>query len=92
MTTRRLSARKARQLIEAAELVKAPDWSETRRWHVVADGDVLVVVEPSYGGTGGWTCHLADLGPSGRRDRHPTREKAAAAGLAAWQRWATAAR
>lgn len=87
-----VTARRARAMIEAAELVKAPDWSETRRWHVAADGQVLIVVEPSYGGTSrsgrnGWRWRL----PAGvtSRQPEPTRERAAAAGLAAWERAAT---
>ncbi|WP_329472722.1 hypothetical protein OIE75_29690 [Streptomyces sp. NBC_01723] len=91
--TRRLSVKAARAILDAAEIVKAPDWSETHRWHVVSDGRTLVVIEPSYGGasrTGrnGWNWWLAE----GSRSRHqpePTRQAAAARGLAAWQRWAT---
>jgi hypothetical protein len=88
-----MSARRARAVIEAAELVKAPNWRDSRHWHVVTgDGEVLVVIAPSYGGTSrtgrnGWTWWL----PTGSASRQPetTREKAAVAGLAAWQRWAT---
>lgn len=91
--TRPLSAKAARALIDAAELVKAPDWADTRNWHVVSGGAVLVVIEPSYGGTSrsgrnGWNWWLAD----GARTRHTpeaTREKAAVAGLLAWERVAT---
>jgi hypothetical protein len=78
--------------MEAARLVKAPDWPETRRWHVAANGELLVVVEPSYGGTSrtgrnGWRWRL----PAGTASRQPepTREQAAVTGLAAWQRAAT---
>lgn len=94
MTARRpLSAKAARAVIDAARIVKAPDWTDTRTWHVVSGGDVLVIIEPSYGGnsrTGrnGWTWWLAD----GARTRHqpePTREKAAIAGLMSWERRAT---
>ncbi|WP_328336762.1 hypothetical protein [Streptomyces violaceus] len=97
MTVRRMSARRAREVIEAAELVKAPDWSDTRHWHVVSDGEVLVVVAPSYGGTSrsgrnGWRWWLADHGPSGDRRREGTIEQAAARGLADWERWSTAER
>ncbi|AVH59993.1 MULTISPECIES: hypothetical protein [Streptomyces] len=98
MTDRRLmSARRAQEIIEGAELVKAPDWRDTRNWHVVAaDGTVLVVVAPSYGGTSrtgrnGWKYFLAAMGPSGNRDPEPTRQQAAARGLAAWKRWVTTA-
>jgi hypothetical protein len=90
-----MSARRARAVIEAAELVKAPDWRESRRWHVVTDdGEALVVIAPSYGGTSrtgrnGWTWWLAALGPSGSSRRETTIEQAAARGLADWQRWAT---
>ena len=91
--TRPLSARRARAASMTARLVKSPDWSESRRWHVVADGRLLVVIEPSYGGTSrtgrnGWNWWLAD----GARSRHKpqlTRGQAAIIGLAAWQRWAT---
>lgn len=93
MTGRPLSARRAREIIDGARLVKAPDWSDTRNWHVVSGGTVLVVIEPSYGGTSrsgrnGWNWWLA----AGARTRHqpqPDREKAAIAGLLAWQRRAT---
>ncbi|MET8080023.1 hypothetical protein [Streptomyces sp. NPDC005303] len=91
--TRRLSVKAARAVADAAELVKAPDWPDTRNWHAVSGGQVLVVIEPSYGGTSrtgrnGWNWRLAD----GARTRHqpePTREKAAVAGLGAWMRWVT---
>jgi hypothetical protein len=80
-------------MIDAAQLVKAPDWSETRRWHVTSHGQVLVIVEPSYSGISrnGWTWWLHDIGRT-RNTPHPTREKAAIAGLDAWQRWATSTR
>lgn len=99
MTSRRpMSARRAREIVAGTRLVKAPTWAEDRHWHVAAeDGTVLVTVAPSYGGTSrsgrnGWRYWLTDLGPSGNRDRWTTREAAAAAGLGAWQRWATAPR
>ncbi|MHC3450777.1 hypothetical protein [Streptomyces prasinus] len=93
MTRRPMSARRARAIVEAAELVKAADWSDTRAWHVVSDDVVLVVVEPSYGGTSrtgrnGWAWRLADAAIPGSRPE-TTREQAAVAGLAAWTRWAT---
>lgn len=98
MTARkRLTEKQAQAVIDGATLVKAPDWRESSTWHVTAeDGTVLVVVTPSYGGTGrsgrnGWKQHLAALGPSGSRDRWTTREDAAVQGLATWKRWATAA-
>lgn len=93
-----MSAKRAREIASAATLVKAPSWSEDRHWHVVAaDGSVLVTVAPSYGGvsrTGrnGWQYWITALGVSGNRDRWTTREGAAAAGLGAWERWATAPR
>ena len=98
MTTsrKRLTEKQAQAVIDGATLTKAPDWRETSNWHVTAaDGTVLVVVTPSYGGTGasgrnGWRQHLAALGPNGSRDRHKAREDAAVHGLAAWKRWATA--
>lgn len=100
MTTTRkpLTEKQAQAVIDGATLTKAPDWRETSHWHVVdTDGTVLVVVAPSYGGTGasgrnGWRQYLAALGPSGSRDRWKTREDAAVHGLAAWKRWVTAPR
>jgi hypothetical protein len=95
---KRLTQKKAQELAAGAQLVKAPDWSETNRWHVVdGNGTVLVVVSPSYGGASrsgrnGWSYHLAALGPSGSRDRSATRQAAAAQGLASWMRWVTAPR
>ncbi|HEY6117131.1 MAG TPA: hypothetical protein VI172_14360 [Candidatus Dormibacteraeota bacterium] len=91
---RRLSARSADAIIAAATLVKAPDWADTRNWHVVSDGQILVVVAPSYGGASsngrnGWTWRLADHTTS-QSQPQPTTEKAAVAGLDAWKRWATA--
>jgi hypothetical protein len=91
--TRPLSAAKARAVIEAATLVKAPSWSEDRRWLVMSDDTVLVVVTPSYGGVSrsgrnGWLWWLAQGAPV-RHGPHPTREQAAVAGLGAWERWAT---
>lgn len=92
---RRLTQTAARATADAARLVKAPDWRETHHWHVVdADGKVLVVVAPSYGGVSrsgrnGWKYYLAALGPSGNRDKWPTVKQAAAQGLGAWIRWAT---
>jgi hypothetical protein len=91
---RRLSVRRARQVIDAATLVKAPDWPDTRHWHVVSGDLLLVVVAPSYGGTSrsgrnGWRWWLTATGPTGNRDHWASREGAAAAGLAAWQRWTT---
>lgn len=97
-TQKRLTQKKAQETIDGAELVKAPTWSTTSAWNVVAaDGTVLVVVSPSYGGASrsgrnGWKQHLAALGPSGSRERHTTRQAAAAQGLMAWKRWATAPR
>lgn len=92
--TRPLSAKAARAVIDTATTVKAPDHRDTNTWHVVAaDGRILVVVEPSYGGTSqsgrnGWNWWLAD----GGRTRHApetTIQKAAVAGLLAWERVAT---
>lgn len=94
MTARRpLSTRRAQEIASGARLAKAPDWADSHEWLVVAaDGTPLVTVAPSYGGAtrsgrNGWRYWLADLGPSGNRDRWPTREQAASAGLATWQRW-----
>lgn len=88
MTTRRpLSVKAARAVIDAAELAKAPDWRDTHRWHVVSGGDVLLVIEPSYGGASrsgrnGWRWRLAALGPSGGGRLEPTVQAAAGRGLA----------
>lgn len=89
--TAHLSVAKARTIIEAAELVKAPTWPEDRRWHVVSGGTVLVVLEPAYSGTrrAGWGWWLYQHGPT-RNSPQRTREQAAIAGLAAWERAATA--
>ncbi|MFF2852671.1 hypothetical protein ACFVT5_41220 [Streptomyces sp. NPDC058001] len=93
MTRRRLSAKAARAVIDAAEIVKAPDWSETHCWHVVSGGRVLVVIEPSYGGVSrsgrnGWNWWLAD-GARTLNKPEPTRQQAAVIGRLAWERWAT---
>lgn len=89
---RPLSATAARAILDAAELVKAPGWSESRQWRVVSGGRVIVIILPSYsmlGRRNGWTWILAETRHSVTTPPEPTREKAAAAGLAAWQRWAT---
>lgn len=89
---RRLSATAARAILDAAEIVKAPDWSETRQWRVVSGPRVLVHILPSYSTLGrrdGWTWTLADTGQRVTTRPEPTRDEAALAGLAAWQRWAT---
>ncbi|WP_030757280.1 hypothetical protein [Streptomyces sp. NRRL F-5135] len=87
---RPLSTKTARAIIDTSELVKAPDWADTRIWHVISSGRLLVVIEPSYRGgrRSGWRWRLA--GSSTWSSRAETnREKAAAAGLGAWQRWIT---
>lgn len=95
-TRKRLTEKQAQAVLDGATLTKAPDWRDTSTWHVTAaDGTVLVIVRPSYGGTGasgrnGWRQHLAALGPSGNRDRWKTREDAAVHGLATWKQWITA--
>ncbi|MER7053456.1 hypothetical protein [Streptomyces sp. NPDC000351] len=91
--THRPTAKAARAILEQAELVKSHDWSETRHWYVVSGGRRLLVIEPSYGGTSrtgrnGWNWWLADSARMLSKPE-PTREKAAVAGLAAWERWAT---
>lgn len=88
--TARLTAAKARAVLDAAVLVKAPSWREDRRWHVVSGGTVLVVLEPAYTGgrRTGWGWWLYQHGPS-NNPAQPTREKAAVAGLGAWERAAT---
>lgn len=93
MPRRRLTARRAQAVLDAAVLAKAPDWPETRTWHVVSGGVLLVVVTPSYGGTGrtgrnGWRWRLPDHAAAATRPE-PTREKAAIAGLTAWHQQAT---
>lgn len=93
MTRRPISTRAAQAIIDTAELAKAPDWPETRHWHVVSRDQVLIIIEPSYGGTSrtgrnGWNWWLADSTRT-THQTEPTREKAAIAGLLAWQRQAT---
>lgn len=86
--TARLSARAARAVLDAAGLVKAPDWSESRCWLVVSGRRQLAVIEPAWqtGRRNGWRWRLAHSSTwSSRPD--PTREKAAVAALGAWQRW-----
>ncbi|MEU7240284.1 hypothetical protein [Streptomyces sparsogenes] len=93
MTRRPMSARRARAIIETATLTKALTWSEDRDWHVIdSNSQVLVVVAPNYraGRRSGWTWWLAGSGPSSTTRPEKTREQAAVAGLAAWERWATA--
>ncbi|MFD7705674.1 hypothetical protein [Streptomyces sp. NPDC059786] len=93
MTARRLSAQAARTVIEQAETVKAPDHRETHAWQVVSGGQVLVHVEPSYGGTSrsgrnGWRWRIAGHAIGSSRPERNI-EDAAVAGLGAWERWAT---
>ncbi|MEU1088953.1 hypothetical protein ABZ401_19320 [Streptomyces sp. NPDC005892] len=80
---RRLSAKAAQAIIDGAELVKALDWSNTRRWHVDSGGQTLVIIEPSYrgGNRSGWTWRLP--GGSNNQRPEPTREQAAVQGLMA---------
>lgn len=89
--TRRLSPAKARVILESADLVKAPTWQEDRRWHVVSGDLVLVVLEPAYTGgrRNGWRWWLFEHGPTSNSP-DSTREKAAVAGLGAWERRASA--
>lgn len=86
---RRMSARRAREIIDAAELVKAPDWADTHRWHVISGSEVLVVISPARRGTSRsswrWSLPSQALNPQPQ----PTRQQAAAHGIAAWMRWAT---
>jgi hypothetical protein len=95
-----MSAKRAAAIIGGAQLVKAPDWPDTRHWHVVSGGNALVVIASSYGGVSrsgrnGWTWWLADpgpgIGPAAGSRPEANREQAAAAGLDAWQRRATTA-
>ncbi|TGB13877.1 hypothetical protein [Streptomyces sp. MZ04] len=93
MTARHLSASAARTVIDAAVLEKAPDWPDTRGWQVVSAGQLLVVIEPAWrGGTrNGWR-YWVDGSSTWCRRPEPSREKAAVAGLGAWQRRVTAPR
>lgn len=92
--TRLLSVKAARAITTAAEIVKAPDWSDTRTWHAVSGSQILVIIEPSYSGTSrtgrtGWLWWLANGGRA-RHPAEPTIKAAATAGLLAWGRAATA--
>lgn len=88
--TARLSAGAVRAVLDAAELVKAPDWSESRAWLVVSGGRQLAVIEPAWraGRRAGWRWRLAHSSTWNSRTE-PTREKAAIAAIGAWQRWTT---
>ncbi len=88
--TRPLSAKAARAVLDAAELVKAPDWSESRCWLVMSGGRQLAVIEPAWqtGRRNGWRWRLTHSSTWSSRTE-PTREKAAVAALGAWQRWTT---
>jgi len=89
--TARMSAAKARAVIDAATLIKASDWRETRHWHVVSGGTALVTVAPAYSGTRrtGWRYWLTQYGPSNTGGVYATKDAAAVAGLGAWERSAT---
>lgn len=88
--TRRLSVKAARAVLDAAELVKASDWSESRCWLVMSGGRQLAVIEPAWqtGRRNGWRWRLAHSTAWNSRTE-PTCEKAAVAALGAWQRWTT---
>lgn len=88
--TRRLSVKAARAVLEAAELVKAPDWSESRTWLVVSGEHQLAVIEPAWqtGRRDGWRWRLTHSSTWSSRSE-TTREKAAVAALGAWQRSTT---
>ncbi|MFD7922492.1 hypothetical protein ACFV3R_25110 [Streptomyces sp. NPDC059740] len=92
---RRMSAKAARAVIEAADLVKAPDHRDTSRWEVRSGDLLLGHVEPSYGGASrsgrnGWIGRSAQTLIPTRRCA--TRQEAAAEVLLAWERQATAPR
>jgi hypothetical protein len=90
----RLTVKKARALLDTAELVKDENHRENNTWHLVAaDGTVIGHVAPSYGGASrsgrnGW--HGWAHGTTRTQDRHPTRDGAAVAASGAWLQAVTA--
>ncbi|WP_281154712.1 hypothetical protein [Streptomyces sp. HYC2] len=88
----RLPKKQVQAVIDAAELVRAPDYRDSHTW-ILRSGDTLIgYVVPSYGGTSrsgrnGWVSRLG--GSSGPRCR--SRDGAAADLAARWLRVVTAA-
>ncbi|MFJ3310467.1 hypothetical protein ACIPSA_47375 [Streptomyces sp. NPDC086549] len=87
----KLAMKKARAVIDAAELVRHPEHRDNHRWILRSGDTVLGYVEPTYGGASrsgrnGWTGRLG--GSTGRRCT--TRDGAAADLAARWVRLVTA--
>ncbi|GAA3785521.1 hypothetical protein GCM10022206_26700 [Streptomyces chiangmaiensis] len=88
----RLPKKRAQALVDAAELVRAPDYRDSHTW-ILRSGDTLLgYVVPSYGGTSrsgrnGWASRLG--GSPGPRCR--SRDGAAVDLAARWLRVVTAA-
>lgn len=88
----KLARKKARALVDAAELVRHPEHRDNHCWILRSGDTVIGYVEPTYGGTSrsgrnGWT---------GRLGSHPgprcgTRDQAAVDLAARWVRLVTAA-
>lgn len=88
----RLTRKKALVLLDTAELVKDSEHRENGRWHLIAaDGTVIAHVAPNYTALkrSGWNAWPHESTPN-TRDRHPTREAAAAYAADSWLRSVTA--
>ncbi|MEU6011893.1 hypothetical protein [Streptomyces sp. NPDC047453] len=88
----KLARKKARAIIDAAELVRHPEHRDNHRWILRSDDTVIGYVEPTYGGASrsgrnGWAGRLG--GHPGPRCR--TRDGAAVDLAARWVRLVTAA-
>ncbi|PNG21893.1 hypothetical protein [Streptomyces cahuitamycinicus] len=87
----KLAKKKARAVVDAAELVRHPEHRDNHQWILRSGDTVLGYVEPTYGGASrsgrnGWTGRLG-----GSRGRRCTTRDGAAADLAArWVRLVTA--
>ncbi|MFJ3930192.1 hypothetical protein [Streptomyces sp. NPDC090029] len=87
----KLAKKKARAIVDAAELVRHPEHRDNHRWILRSGDTVLGYVEPTYGGASrsgrnGWTSRLG--GSPGRRSA--TRNRAAADLAGRWIRVVTA--
>lgn len=87
----KLPKKKAEAVLDAAELVRAPDYRDSHMW-ILRSGDTLIgYVMPSYGGASrsgrnGWTSSMGDRGP-----RCHSRDGAKVDLAARWLRVVTAA-